>query len=224
MTFNDRFRADRTPSETIDVVGVGAVGSYVAPVLASWGAKLRLWDPDRVGTENVLVQGFEPEDVGRYKAEAITNKVLWRARLHAANHPHTYLVSNVRWSSVETDVFLCVDNMTARTSLAESERAEKLRYVVDTRTGFTFSEVRAYDFRREEHRDMFKASLFQDDEAADEPCGRRMHPIVAMFTAAWACSIYRSLMNGKLGNRTCFQLDHEHMAAYGDMVELVKAC
>jgi hypothetical protein len=63
----------------LEVVGAGGIGTHLleslAPLLAG-GSELRIFDFDLVAPENLAVQSiFEPEDVGRPKAEVMAAKL-----------------------------------------------------------------------------------------------------------------------------------------------------
>src|SRR5438270_1019183 len=89
------------PAATIVLVGCGGTGGFVAEslcrLLIGREAALYLVDPDRVETVNVARQSFDLGDVGRFKAEALADRLSARfhrevcysvlpyhARLHAA--------------------------------------------------------------------------------------------------------------------------------------------
>lgn len=225
---NNRFMADDPPNGVVNVVGCGAVGSFVAPILARWGCSMNLWDGDDVAYENFMTQNFEPVDYEQPKVRCLANKLWWTQylRQQEGDRQDLYYMSYNCTPDDQEDplighVFLCVDNMHTRERLLHHSKPHNIGFVIDTRTGFTFSEVGVYDWQNPNHRKRFEATLFSDEDAEEQPCGRRMHPIVAAFTATWACSLFRAALREKLGNRTLFQLDHEHMTAYGDMADVL---
>jgi len=56
----------------VDIIGLGMHGSWVAITMARMGiSKMRLWDDDEVGEENLETQAYRPVDVGRKKTDAL---------------------------------------------------------------------------------------------------------------------------------------------------------
>jgi molybdopterin/thiamine biosynthesis adenylyltransferase len=61
---------------TVLIAGAGNIGSHLAPLLARAGVGvLRLVDRDRVEEKNLKTQDFQPADVGRFKAEALADRL-----------------------------------------------------------------------------------------------------------------------------------------------------
>ena len=106
------------------VVGVGSVGRQVALQLAATGVPaMTLYDPDRVGVENLAPQGFWATDVGDPKVHAVANvchQVLPQMELHA--RPERFRKSVVRGWPRDRDhaVFCCVDAIATRKHLWEA--------------------------------------------------------------------------------------------------------
>ncbi len=66
------------------IVGCGGLGSWTALGLAKGGVKeITLVDPDIVEEKNLSTQVYGPEDVGRYKVEALTEKIRPYAKVNA---------------------------------------------------------------------------------------------------------------------------------------------
>lgn len=57
------------------VVGCGSLGSIAAESLAPHVEALILSDPERVDLENLVRQAYEPNEVGRWKAEALAERL-----------------------------------------------------------------------------------------------------------------------------------------------------
>ena len=76
---------------TVDVIGAGALGVHLLesliPMLGS-GCTLRIFDPDKVGPENIALQApYTLPDVGKAKAVSITEKVQQIAHSDVAIEP-----------------------------------------------------------------------------------------------------------------------------------------
>ena len=67
----------------VAIVGVGAIGSHLAEMLAKLGARgVTLIDFDEVDDVNLGVQGFYERDIGRFKTPTIRNIELTAPYMH----------------------------------------------------------------------------------------------------------------------------------------------
>lgn len=100
--------------KTITVVGVGALGSHLVPLLRN-EAKLRVVDFDRVEQKNTLSQFHGRNTVGKGKVQAISQVMnfLWGVRIEG--NPHKLVEGNVDQLLGGSDVIVdCLDNGAAR--------------------------------------------------------------------------------------------------------------
>lgn len=88
----------------VDVIGCGAIGSNVAHWIAKLGVKnLHLWDFDNVEEHNLANQMFNHQDVGKNKAEVLSEA--YGGEAHSTKFDFD--------TSLEI-AFLCVDSMETR--------------------------------------------------------------------------------------------------------------
>lgn len=193
LRFSDLVAPDRWALEHVAVIGCGAIGRQLALLLSRLPlGSLTLVDPDTVSEVNLGPQGYNPPDIGLPKTQAL-------ARDCAAHNPslplHTH---NLRLSSLSdlgviapppTFVFLCVDSMTARSTLSASCTCP----LIDTRMAAQTAHVI--------HRDPaspapYTSTLFPDSEALQEPCTLRSTPWCASACAALALCHYSHLLRG----------------------------
>lgn len=100
--------------KTITVVGVGALGSHLVPLLRN-EAKFRVVDFDRVEQKNTLSQFHGRNTVGKGKVQAITQVMnfLWGVRIGGT--PHKLVADNVDQLLGGSDIIVdCLDNGQAR--------------------------------------------------------------------------------------------------------------
>lgn len=68
--------SDRLAASSVLIAGAGNIGSHLAPQIARAGVgRICLVDRDRVEAKNLATQAFRPEDVGRFKAEALAERL-----------------------------------------------------------------------------------------------------------------------------------------------------
>lgn len=119
MSESDRYsrQQDIIPLERLaacrtTVVGVGAIGRQVALQLAAMGASwLQLVDFDQVEPSNLCSQGFLEEDLGKLKAEAVSDlcrKINGHLEVHAM--PQRFR----RSMTIGSVLFCCVDQIDTR--------------------------------------------------------------------------------------------------------------
>lgn len=114
---------------TIVVVGCGGTGGFLAEavcrLLIGKEAQLYLVDPDRVEPHNLLRQAFDRGDVGRFKAEVLAQRLSKRfgREIGYAVLPYDRALHGQVFDHAHSRLNLligCVDNATARRTLAET--------------------------------------------------------------------------------------------------------
>jgi len=116
----------------ISVVGCGGTGSFVAEglcrLLINEDITLTLIDPDRVEPHNLLRQQFFSGDVDKFKSQVLAERlaVQYRRPIAYSVYPYTKdmayedLGGGMLAQRVQGIIIGCVDNVTARRSIAES--------------------------------------------------------------------------------------------------------
>lgn len=96
----------------IDVIGVGATGSWLVLQLAKLGigANIHVWDKDTVADHNLANQFFGPNDVGKPKVEALAGWVSLQTGTDIVQHNDWYNGQ----SQLGEVVFLLTDTMKSR--------------------------------------------------------------------------------------------------------------
>lgn len=111
----------------VTIVGVGALGSHVAPLLRECGVRLRVVDYDRVETKNLQSQFFAKNSIGKNKAQSIAQMMqfLWGTKIET--RPVLLESGNVvellKGSSLVLD---CLDNVKSRQTVQNQVRAQKV--------------------------------------------------------------------------------------------------
>src|SRR5437870_5415744 len=120
-------RTDREREATIVLVGCGGTGGFLAEaicrLLLGRNAQLFLVDPDRVEPHNVARQCFDRDDVERFKAEVLAERLSRRfgreigySALRFDHELHAEVFGDAR--SRLTLLVGCVDNAPARRAIA----------------------------------------------------------------------------------------------------------
>jgi len=177
---------DRLAQLHVLVIGVGAIGRQVALQLASLGVlRMTLMDHDRVGVENLAVQGYWPGDLDQPKVQATGNlctQMLPDMEL-------TLLPERYRrfpgWSADagrNPVVMACVDSITTRKLIWESQKGHAALFI-DGRMQAEVMRILAQDERTDPQ--VYASSLFAEAEAQVGPCTARS----TIYTASIAAGL-----------------------------------
>lgn len=95
------------------IIGAGGVGSILAPVISRIEPRTIVVDGDKLELKNLDRQLFDKSDIGRNKAEALSEKY------HVEAMPEWYYDGLIEHNA--SDVLIgCVDNMPARRSILKA--------------------------------------------------------------------------------------------------------
>lgn len=149
----------------ISIIGVGAVGSYIATGLARLGcSNIHLYDFDIVEPKNIVNQMFTEEDVEMPKVEAV-ERMLRRINSHieVKTHPEG-LKAPYR---VEGYVFLCVDNIDVRREIVKANQYNmECKCFFDCRMALTSGQHYFCDARiHEQVKELLETMNFSHEEA-----------------------------------------------------------
>ena len=138
----------------ITVVGCGGTGGFVAEGLCRLfqgrEATIVLVDHDRVETHNLLRQNFYAEDVGKFKSQALADRLA-----RAYRRPVGYSVYAFREDDSRPDggrypglpsygnslLIGCADNAAARRAMAESLPGDPRRWLIDAGNDTNWGQV-----------------------------------------------------------------------------------
>jgi len=150
----------------VNIIGVGAVGSFIALQLAKLGVpKLIVWDFDEVDDHNITNQVYTFNDIGKPKTDAIEEHL-------KAQNPEIEIVKKGRWNPgdpISGIVFLEVDSMKVRQAFCEdNEFNSEIKAIIDARIGLATGEVNFCYWNDEESQKRYinKVNAFSDDEAS----------------------------------------------------------
>ena len=135
---------------TIVLVGCGGTGSFLAEaisrLLIGRAASLYLVDMDRVEEHNVARQAFDPDDVGRFKAQVLAERLARRFRftIGYAVQPYDAGLRTRIFRAQPSRLNLlvgCVDNSEARRTLAASPEGRSDVWWLDAGNGRNSGQV-----------------------------------------------------------------------------------
>lgn len=187
----------------INIIGVGAVGSYIALQLAKLGVeKIIIWDFDVVDEHNITNQVYDYEDLDLPKVDAL-EKHLKRS------NPEIRVIKKGRYSAgmpISGIVFLEVDSMKVRQEFVDDNRYnQEIDMVIDGRIGLATGEVHCISWQDEKIVEKFeeKVQSFDDANAAVtvSACGTTLSVSPTVFvTAAEAVKCLINYINNEPNN------------------------
>lgn len=176
-------------SETIHIIGCGAVGSTIAENLVRYGlTDIVLYDFDMVEPKNVANQIYTEEDIGRPKIEALADYLV---RINP-ELKDTIRLEPEGWNGQRLSgyIFLAVDNIEIRQKIAAENKANmRVKGMFDFRMRLTDAQHYAADWGNAAMIRNFIASMdFSHDEAMEET------PVSACNQTLSAVATIRSLV------------------------------
>lgn len=132
------FNPQNIADKEIHIIGVGAVGSYIALTLAKLGIKtLYIWDFDTVEEHNITNQVYTHNDIGKLKTEALKEHLL-------ANNPDIIVNCKGKYENqnLKGIVYLTVDSIRLRKQILENIQINPfVKLVIDGRIGLDKGQV-----------------------------------------------------------------------------------
>lgn len=216
---SDLFNEQAVRDASVMIVGLGAIGHQVARAIIFAGANnLILIDPQIIGEENVLTQGYPRWLVGHSKVRASGSILLARDRTTVPAH---LLTPGVDWreehpglKTVEDEfrpgmlslhymtngakvVISCVDSMQVRQDIFNSVCEFGLPvFFIDARMAGHVLRVLTVDTSIEEEKARYRRSLFSDAEAFQGTCTSRGTLYGAMMAGSLVTSQAISKLTG----------------------------
>ena len=150
---------------TIHIIGIGAMGSRIAELLARLGIrKINIWDMDTVEDKNVANQIYTHKHIGMNKTDAL-EEILKEI------NPNITVVKHGEYTDemLSGYIFLCVDSIEVRYKIAKKfENSNYVKAMYDTRMRLEDAQSYGALWSNSEQRKQFINSMdFSDDEAKE---------------------------------------------------------
>lgn len=198
----DFFNPDALHDEEVHIIGLGAIGSTIAEMLARMGVpNIHLYDFDTVDAHNLANQCYFDSDIGLHKIEAITGQI------YSINPTATVIMNPKGWQPgihLSGFVFLCVDNIdTRRAIVEENEYNTSIKAMFDFRMGLEDAQHYACDWSDHDNIKKFLQTMAFSHAEAKESV-----PVSACGTTLSVIPTVRSIVSFGLSNWINFVKDH----------------
>jgi len=184
----------------IGIIGAGAIGSFVAESLVRCGCmNITIADGDSVGVENIGVQNYNIDDLGKTKPIALKDKLIrmnptlivnacpfnWQAKHRGLRSDHRTALIQLYNSDI---LLLAVDSMQTRHDIVSDLYKEKRDYnkeicLIDSRMGAEVFQL--YLFKNGWKFGDYAVTWYKDEDSDAEPCNARSTSYCANMAAAF---------------------------------------
>lgn len=173
----------------VTVIGIGAVGSHVPPMLAKLGAEdITAIDGDGIESHNISMSRYHRGHLGMLKTAALQKIVLMESGLEIKTIPKMYAGEPLR-----DTVVACVDNMETRSLIWSCVKENPLVDIfIDTRTAKELLWVFAINPCDPKDIRYYENFLYPSSEAVHPTCGEHGIGPISELAASVVC---RNLIN-----------------------------
>lgn len=196
------FNPFKLRNKEIHIIGVGAVGSFIALTLAKLGIpKITIWDFDTVDEHNITNQVYTTKDIGKPKVEALKQHLL-------DNNPNMEVITKGKYTNqnLKGILFLSVDSIKLRYDILSNIQYNPfIELVIDGRIGLEKGQVIATDWKLNDLiKNHIELSNFKDSES-DAPvsaCGTTLSVMPSVqCTAQFAVAQLINFVNNRKINQ-----------------------
>jgi len=186
LRHNRWFGPEDATDTSLNIIGVGATGSWIGLLAARMGfLSFKVWDGDVVEDHNLPNQIYTEEHVGQKKVDAFRQVLThFNSEIEVETYDK-YFLSNEDKEELSGPLILTVDTMSARKDIAEAFGLNyKVRGVYETRLGFDFGELNIVDNMNTLSVENWLDTLRSDEEVEEGPCNLRICPDLVLIIAS----------------------------------------
>ena len=180
-------------NKEIHIIGVGAVGSFIALFLAKLGiSSIHIWDFDTVEEHNITNQLYNFKDLNKLKTEALKEHLL-------NNNPDLLVYCHGKYTNqiLRGIIFSSVDSAELRYNIASLNQFNtEIKLLIDTRIGLESGQLYTIDWTNyEKIENYLKAINFKDNEVTTpvSACGSTLS--VSPSVVITSCYAVAQLIN-----------------------------
>ena len=187
----------------LNIIGVGATGSWVGLLAAKMGwHNFKIWDLDVVESHNLPNQIYAPEHIGMKKVDAFEAVLKeFNPQVHIEKHD-CFFEAEKHSTLLDDFVFIAVDSLSARKDIvACCKNNIMIDTIFETQMGFKHGVINVFDPIESTKIDSYLSLLKNDDEVEESACNERiittLTSIVASSVVHLLCAIASQERNGE---------------------------
>lgn len=181
----------RALDKKINVIGVGAIGSFVVLSLAKMGFhNIEVWDADTVSVENMNSQFYRFSDIDKPKVKALKELVKDFTGVTIKTN-----MENYEEGQLDGIVIAAVDSMAVRKTIwfEQHQKSPRCNAVIDPRMGAESALLYVTDPMGVDLRG-YDNSFYSDDEAVQERCTAKATVYTATMLAGLVVKAVKDLV------------------------------
>jgi len=188
----DLIPQEKLQQMSVEIVGAGATGSFVALALAKMGiGKITIWDHDTIALHNTSNQFYSKNQVGKNKARVLAK---WLNCLSPDGATVQARGIKFRTRSKADIMILCVDSLRTRYQiLAQHQGLDRPDLFIDCRIGALTAEVLVVKWYRLKY---LMETLLPLDKVVQEACTARSIIYAPIYVASEISAIVRQYVCG----------------------------
>lgn len=198
-------------SQTIVLIGAGAVGSNLALTAAKMGyTKFILFDQDIVEEHNLPNQAFFPKHVSMLKVEAL-KQILEEFNPQCVVETYPIFFESSAHAEVLKDfVVIATDNMKSRKDItAACELNINVLQLIEARLAFDYGEIHLINPLSIDEFENFSNTIVDDSKVPEGPCNLRICPplvqLITSYMVQLMCHISKN--NTREASKYCISFD-----------------
>lgn len=170
----------------INIIGVGATGSWVGMLAAKMGwHNFRIWDLDIVETHNCPNQIYNLSQAGMKKVDAFEQLLLeFNPNVHVEKHS-CFFESELHSDLLSDYVFVAVDSNSARKDIFKAIKGNiDIDLAIETKMGFNHASMNVFEPFSYSQIDCMSDSLVKDSDLQESACNARIMTTLTNIVAS----------------------------------------
>lgn len=177
----------------VNIIGAGAIGSWVALLLAKSGFKrIAVFDHDEVDIVNMSSQFYGVDDIGRPKAVQLAERIEEMTGEVITAIPE-------KWDGMKMKgvVVMAVDSMAVRKKIFEAHRGNlQTAWLIDARMGAEVALLYTLNPNISADCEAYAKTLYTDEEAVQERCTAKSTTYCAAVLSGLVVKTVRDVLVG----------------------------
>lgn len=175
-------------NQQINIIGAGAIGSWVTLSLAKMGfVDITVWDFDEVSIENMNCQFYPMNMIGRPKVDALADMVSLFTGVNIQKR------GRYNGEPLHGIVVSALDNMKTRRQIFDS-RVANTTWIIDPRMSLEAASIFNCNCRDSNIIAMYSQTFYSDSEAVQERCTAKSTIYTANLIAGLVCKSIKDIV------------------------------